>query len=69
MFTLLAAFLAALSGLTYWLLQGTWTIPYWLAATSVIGSTAVAETLERLLYRRRLRAGRPRGAHAQKASP
>lgn len=69
MFTLLAAVLAALSGLTYWLTQGTWGMPYWLAVISVIGSTAVAEVLEGLLQRRRLRAGRARRAHARTTTP
>lgn len=68
MFTLLAAVLAALSGATYWLLQGTWQMPYWLMAVSVIGSTALSEACEELRNRRRvrIRAGRSRRAHARR---
>ncbi|MFE1949983.1 hypothetical protein ACFW9D_05875 [Streptomyces sp. NPDC059524] len=68
MFTLLAAALAALSSLTYWLRYGTLQMPYWLMVASTIGSLAVAELAEELVRRHRIRVGRSRRrAHARPA--
>lgn len=65
MSTLIAAVLTALSGGMYWLLQGTWTMPFWQLAPCIVGSFAFAEVLEDVSRRRRLRAGRARRAHAR----
>lgn len=66
MFTLLAAALAALASLIYWLRYDTLQMPYWLMVACTIGSLAVAEAFEDLWRRRRLRAGRARRAHARR---
>lgn len=68
MFTLLAAVLTAITGSAYRLRAGSWDMPLWLIAPSIIVPICAAEFTQHLERRRsaRLRrAGRTRRAHAR----